>query len=1826
MNEDRIIAAMANADPSARQGLVGRLAKVRSASRRRQHQQALAEAGFDAISHLGHGAHIDRDPRSEGKNWLDPVLSMHETDNASLRAQADIEAKNFVMAKADFVALDADEYAIQAQGHADWWGNKFGTQATFAKTTFLTRVSELSGIEMTAAPADTVHPTSEPDETIEYDDYFEEDRRARVRYEKGGSMIRMQAATTISGETPRSVFDKLKEAFPAHSFEVENYPGEGGLPIGGGAGFRSIKCSECGIGLRIYNAPSMTGGAPWHVSVPSNYDECYRSTTASRKTGAELDDYLALIEEHFGTTDMDDISADLENAIRGAMRAGEDVGPYLSTAFEGPDGRIYGRFASKTAFGGDPDKWYVFGTDDDAPISNAFDSADAARAWLETKVDLIRQHGFDPDTFYVGTGFPDESGLTGHEGSRHMASSSTYEVRRAADHGGSWTRAGETFEEAEQAMGALYKDGPSTLVLLKNNFNQSVTVYEVLPPAFQGPEYHPFPRGSYDSFYSGGDESQFFASRKTAWDALVPSGDAPADDAMSAQVGDMGPTTDPFNADEWVTDAMPMVATKTAADWDGQLTPGSFCRELQKYDDLWNTGGREHASSCPVHGGPNAEAAFAEWKATAMGSPHAQLVGLSSLKTATFTFDLADVDRGYDAYNAGHERLPGERHEWLIGYDAAEEGRTRQEAYEEAEAAWDSEESMYGHDWHGWREGAKVANGLGTCEVCGGPGDMFTMTQGGPCMSCVRARANTAQNGGKCRCGRKAIPGPEAGGGRPGARSWIPCERCLGVIRQTGSHTAARRVTADLASVTIPRITEEDRTRIDRAILAAGGHVTSYRFANGFRFDVDLDSTDILRKVTGMEPEIVRIASKTALISDGVEHQCTVCGRPADYFAFQDGARASGYFACEEHVDRFREGRTVERITAFSSKTAATIVDRIKRPDFTYGQGDDEFQLQFHVDVLGKGNGNVVVTTHLSADGTSWWVRADPYWQRPVAEGHANGHAEADRESEAAAKEWISALTEAEYRKAQDAAMALYASRKTALDLGRIKTRVWKDTMSGRWNWEAYDYRTGNTYGQGRADTEQEAEQMAQAHTSSRRVANDGRSFTHGGVPYYTGIASPGTPCAVCGQTFDIETEAYVSQGGDSMICRWCGLDILRSTTASRRTAGITINEIEPPAPGGTWPADSIYMQDGSPFLLFGPAGGEYLPVSTIDDAVSLVLARLRSNGVSDFTLNVCYAGDPHTASRRTAGLYPDENASGVTTWADGYGNWHATADSEDEAIEAILARNPDLEQHGYNLHVELVEGRHYVEASRRTAGTPFTTPTACTSCGKDMMEIDAFPGNVCLDCYADSPEGRRMPTAEEVVEMWGGPVRRSGSTEFGDTGSNLPVEITPGEAPEDFGIGAYLYDEVDADIDQANVNEDLGYELSIDAVHHTADPFLTEVGRYRELYDAIEPRPSRFDDPEAYAEWAARADAWAAEQRGVTASRHTANWPEINSADEARDFAIEWSYGNSDRVQSWGDVADEGAFFEELVRRFPELAEEFAENGFISLGSRHTAADGDTSFCRLCGQQLQRHDYAWYALKGSPVQRDVGQHYCVPARLGGAPGEFDTNGQLVPGTPGGGGGQYDAPAGTIYDAGGNAIKVARRSKTGSIYDYPEGTTAVCAYCDEPILLDQREGGGPGKDWGARPEDWVGNGGIGMDYGCGGSPESSDEGTGGHLPMTHTIQLPTHVASHSVTAGLGSRYVAVARRLHGNEISMSDGRKQDAPEVPLGGYGDSEGELSMFPADEVDSYDGAEGAADVGGTGYLEVAPTEGQEWPEGDKTTVASLKAPNWHTALFEG
>lgn len=55
----------------------------------------------------------------------------------------------------------------------------------------------------------------------------------------------------------------------------------------------------------------------------------------------------------------------------------------------------------------------------------------------------------------------------------------------------------------------------------------------------------------------------------------------------------------------------------------------------------------------------------------------------------------------------------------------------------------------------------------------------------------------------------------------------------------------------------------------------------------------------------------------------------------------------------------------------------------------------------------------------------------------------------------------------------------------------------------------------------------------------------------------------------------------------------------------------------------------------------------------------------------------------------------------------------------------------------------------------------------------------------------------------------------------------------------------------------------------------------------------------------------------------------------QIDTADEATDFAIEWQGRMADESCSWLEVLEWGAFFERLARYF-DLMEEFKENGII--------------------------------------------------------------------------------------------------------------------------------------------------------------------------------------------------------------------------------------------------------------------------------------------------
>ena len=43
-----------------------------------------------------------------------------------------------------------------------------------------------------------------------------------------------------------------------------------------------------------------------------------------------------------------------------------------------------------------------------------------------------------------------------------------------------------------------------------------------------------------------------------------------------------------------------------------------------------------------------------------------------------------------------------------------------------------------------------------------------------------------------------------------------------------------------------------------------------------------------------------------------------------------------------------------------------------------------------------------------------------------------------------------------------------------------------------------------------------------------------------------------------------------------------------------------------------------------------------------------------------------------------------------------------------------------------------------------------------CARCRTAVDRLEIFPGGVCIECWAASPEGRYVPTVEEFTASWG--------------------------------------------------------------------------------------------------------------------------------------------------------------------------------------------------------------------------------------------------------------------------------------------------------------------------------------------------------------------------------------------------------------------------------------------------------------------------------------
>ena len=81
---------------------------------------------------------------------------------------------------------------------------------------------------------------------------------------------------------------------------------------------------------------------------------------------------------------------------------------------------------------------------------------------------------------------------------------------------------------------------------------------------------------------------------------------------------------------------------------------------------------------------------------------------------------------------------------------------------------------------HGQPGTARAEKLSPVCDGCGRPLNPVESLRWTVCLDCTRARARTTLSG-RCTCGTYKVPGEVC---RVGSRSWIPCRRCLGAIRQ----------------------------------------------------------------------------------------------------------------------------------------------------------------------------------------------------------------------------------------------------------------------------------------------------------------------------------------------------------------------------------------------------------------------------------------------------------------------------------------------------------------------------------------------------------------------------------------------------------------------------------------------------------------------------------------------------------------------------------------------------------------------------------------------------------------------------------------------------------------------------------------------------------------------------------------------------------------------------------------------------------------------------------------------------------------------------------
>jgi Zn finger protein HypA/HybF involved in hydrogenase expression len=183
MNEREIMQAMATATPERRAQLLGELNQWRIAERKRLRDESDQARGQAFVAHLA--AETPRMHHTAQTDWIARVAATERPDG-ELTTMARDEAQRWLATKSRLVLSDSTETSVQAGGYARRWASQFGSGMSTAHDAFIQRVAVVTGFNVQA-------------EMMEHEDYLEQDRADRASAEadqKAQKMPSLAARTT----------------------------------------------------------------------------------------------------------------------------------------------------------------------------------------------------------------------------------------------------------------------------------------------------------------------------------------------------------------------------------------------------------------------------------------------------------------------------------------------------------------------------------------------------------------------------------------------------------------------------------------------------------------------------------------------------------------------------------------------------------------------------------------------------------------------------------------------------------------------------------------------------------------------------------------------------------------------------------------------------------------------------------------------------------------------------------------------------------------------------------------------------------------------------------------------------------------------------------------------------------------------------------------------------------------------------------------------------------------------------------------------------------------------------------------------------------------------------------------------------------------------------------------------------------------------------------------------------------------------------------------------------------------------------------------------